>query len=177
MKKWFLVLGAGLMVSVALASEVTFMFKSNKRVVDSITKNNKVLVEVGELSFALGVQHNTSGDNTTFYLGRKAKTTVPSVQSGERNWEYVDPYMVAKNLNYSIKLEKITDAKTKVQSEVLVVNYTQKITCDDFIFWQDAQKFFNASSNLIATDFEQRDPYNIDKSKDGLACEFLPRAK
>jgi hypothetical protein len=165
------------LTSTALASAVTIQFKNNKRTADTITKNNKLLVEVSELSFALGVQFSTKNDITTFTLGKKAKTSVISSKGGTLDWDYVDPFEVAKNLAYSAKLEKITDSKTKVVSEVLIVNYPLKISCTDFLYWEDAQKFFNASANNLATDFDQRDPYNIDRGKDGLACEFLPRAR
>jgi hypothetical protein len=176
MKKLVLV-GILALASTALATAVTIQFKSNKRIADTITKNGKLLVEVSELSFALGVQFSTKGDSTTFILGKKAKITVPSNKGGTLDWDYADPFEVAKSLAYSAKLEKITDSKTKMVSEVLLVDYPQKISCTDFMYWEDAQKFFNASANNLAQDFDQRDPYNIDRGKDGLACEFLPRAR
>jgi hypothetical protein len=176
MKKRMVICGFVLFSSV-LAGTVTIQFKSNKRPVDTILKNGKLLVEAGELSFGLGVQYMTKAGITTFTLGRKAKTSVPSSKGGTLDWDYVDPFEVAKNLLYSAKLEKVTDAKTKVVTEVLMINYSQKITCNDFEFWEDAQKFFNASANILAQDFDQRDPFNIDPGKDGLACEFLPRAR
>jgi hypothetical protein len=176
MKKSLVICGFFLLSSV-LAGAVTIQFKSNKRSVDTILKNGKLLVEVGELSFGLGVQYVTKAGTTTFTLGKKAKTSVPSSKGGAYDWDYVDPFEVAKDLSYSAKLEKVTDAKTKVVSEVLMINYLQKITCNDFVFWEDAQKFFNASANILTQDFDQRDPFNIDPGKDGLACEFLPRAR
>ncbi len=176
MKRLVLV-GIIALASTAFASAVTIQFKTNKRNADTITKNGKLLVEVSELSFALGVQYATNANSVTFMLGRKAKTTVPSFKGGTLDWDYVDLFEVAKNLAYTAKLEKLTDAKTKAVSEVLMVDYPQKILCTDFIYWDDAQKFFNASADNLARDFDQRDPYNLDRGKDGLACEFLPRAR
>lgn len=174
MKKWF-VIGAILFTSVAIASEVTFAFKSNRRVVDTITKNGKQLAEVGELAWALGVQYTQQGSSIELVLGRKAKITVTGSGGGQFDWVYVDPFVVAKGLGYSAKFEKITDPKTKVQSEVIRLEYTQKISCKDFIYWQDAQKFYLASAKKITEDREERDPFNLGAGRDGSPCDELPR--
>jgi hypothetical protein len=175
MKKRFLVLGIFSMTSLILANELTFQFRSNKRVVDTIVKNGKELAEVGELSWALGVQYTVQGSKVTMYLGRKAKITLTGSGGGKFDWIYVDPLLAAKGLGYTIKLEKVTDVKTKVQLDVVSVHYPLKIVCADFIYWQDALKFYVASTNVLSPENAERDPFNLDRSKDGSPCDDLPK--
>lgn len=165
-----------LVLTTALADAITVKFRTNSREVDTIEKNGKTLADIGELSFALGVQYSVSGNNVTVYLGKKIKTVVTGSLGGRFDWVYVDPILVAKNLGYSSKLETITNA-SKVSTDVLTVNYAGAVKCEDFSYWEDAQKFFTASSNLTAREFDDRDPYKLDRGKDGTACEFLPRMR
>jgi hypothetical protein len=175
MKKWFLVLGIFSLTSLVLANELTFQFRGNKRVVDTIVKNGKELAEVGELAWALGVQYKVQGSSVTMYLGRKAKITLDGSGGGKFDWIYVDPMLAAKGLGYTLKLEKVTDPKTKIQLDVINIRYPLKIVCGDFVYWQDAQRFYVASTNAIAVENADRDPFNLDLGKDGSACDELPK--
>ncbi len=174
MKKVVIILITTL-ISSALASTLTIQFRSVARVVDTIEKNGKLLSEAGELGFGFGIGMTVQGDKIKFYLGKKAQVVVDSTQSGNLGWQYVDALAVAKGLGYTAKLEKVTDKNGS--RDVLNINYPQKITCEDFTYWEDAQKFYNASSNWRSEKFDEQDPYNIDRSKDKLACENLPRTR
>jgi hypothetical protein len=146
--------------------------------VDSIVVNDKLFAEVGELAYAFGFMYTTSGNTITAYIGTKAKTTIQARKGGQLDWLYVDPLELAKNLGYSAKLEKVTDQKTKLERDVLNIEYKQKISCSDFKFWEDAQRFYLASSGSNTVNARERDdidPYKLDRGLDGLACEFLPR--
>jgi hypothetical protein len=165
-----------LLSSSAFASFLTTQFYKRQREVDVILKDNKLLAEIGELSYALGIQYTVNDAEVSAYLGSKAKTTVPATKNQSTGWYYVDPLLLGKNLGYRLKLEKVTNQKTKALEDVLKIEYAKKIGCNDFKVWEDAQKFFLASSLITATDFEERDPFNLDRGKDGAACENLPRS-
>jgi hypothetical protein len=165
--------------SSVLAGVLHTKFLFGKRTVDSIVVNGKLLAEVGELAYAFGYMYTVSGTTVTAYIGTKASTTIQASRGGQLDWLYIDPLLLAKNLGYTAKLGKTTDPKTKLEQEVLTIEYKQKITCNDFKFWEDAQRFYKASSSTSviggSPDFQDQDPYNLDRSKDGAACESLPR--
>lgn len=171
MKKLIVVV-AVLLFSSAVAGIVTIQFRGKSRPVDTLEKGSTLLLESGEFAWGLGVQSIVQGNKITFYLGRKAKITVDATL-GKNDWLYVEPYAVAKALGYTVKLEK-KDGKNP--TDVLTVNYPSKIACADFATYEDANKFYRASSNLIGQSFEDRDPYNLDRGKDGSACDELPKA-
>lgn len=169
--------------SSALASAISTRFFVVEREVNTIVINGKLLAEIGGLSYAFGFQYTIDGTRISANVGTKNKTTIQAVKNGNLGWYYVDPVQIGKNLGYKASIEKVTNPKTKVVEDILEIEYAQKITCNDFKTWEDAQQFFRASSGASVirpnTNFTNKelDPYNLDRSKDGLACEFLPHTR
>jgi hypothetical protein len=151
--------------SLALASSTTLKFKTNLSTIDDLRENGKLYLSLEAFSEAIGTTHVRSGTRVTLNLGKRTRFVTTGLQRG--NAVYIPALEVTRGLGYSVAEEK----------GQLVVDYSRAVVCDQFAFQEDAQRFFNAGRDKkprVGMTRPERDPYNLDRDFDGLACEYLP---